>query len=174
MVLSYFDHAQSVADVIQISRYEELDTCKSVADLLEAGLLEPATGKTPKVTRPWVLDSLQESLPGPWEPSPLLWPLVALGFILPLLLYVPHNRGSFNMGLASLQPVDVRVVPEGPTRLRQAWALRMASPKDGGVALAMALGRPLAGKNPVPDLTLAPDPMAPLAPSPPPARTPRK
>ena len=40
MVLSYFDHPQSAREVIQISRYEELDTCKAVADLLEAGLLE--------------------------------------------------------------------------------------------------------------------------------------
>jgi hypothetical protein len=84
---------------------------------------------------------------------------VALGFLLPLALYVPHNRGSMNMGLASLQPVDVRVVPEGPTRLRQAWALRMAAPKDGGDLLAKELGRPLNEKNPVSDLTLLPDPM---------------
>jgi hypothetical protein len=80
-----------------------------------------------------------------------------------------------NMGLASLQPVDVRVVPEGPTRLRQAWALRMASPKDGGVMLAKDLGRPLDGPNPVPDLTKFPDPMVPPAtPSPEPAPTPKK
>jgi hypothetical protein len=95
---------------------------------------------------------------------------VAVGFILPLALYVPHHRGSMNMGLASLQPVDVRVVPEGPTRLRQAWALRMAAPKDGGVLLAKELGRPLNEKNPVTDLTLFPDPMIqPVIPPPGPA-----
>ncbi|MDR3683607.1 MAG: DUF4388 domain-containing protein [Geothrix sp.] len=163
MVLSYFEHPESIKDIIQVSRYEELDTCKAVADLLEAGLLEPITGKAPKVVRPWVMDGKAHQAPQDWEPSRLLWPLVAVGFLVPLLLYVPHHRGSMNMGLASLQPVDVRVVPEGPTRLRQAWALRMASRRDGGVLLARDLGRPLDGKNPVADLTKYPDPMVPAA-----------
>ncbi|MCE1203684.1 MAG: DUF4388 domain-containing protein [Holophagaceae bacterium] len=175
MVLSYFDHAQAIKDVVQISRYEELDTCKAIADLIEAGLLEPITGDAPKVVRPWVLDGHPDLVPGEWEASRLLWPIVALCFLLPLALYVPHHRGSMNMGLASLQPVDVRVVPEGPTRLRQAWALRMASPKDGGVALAKDLGRPLNGMNPVPDFSKFPDPMAQAAvPPPEPVPTPKK
>lgn len=175
MVLSYFDHAQSIKDVIQVSRYEELDTCKAIADLIEAGLLEPITGEAPKVVRPWVVDGHPDLMPKEWESSRLLWPMVALGFALPLALYVPHHRGSLNMGLASLQPVDVRVVPEGPTRLRQAWALRLASPKDGGLALANALGRPLDGPNPVADLSKLPDPMAqPAAASPEPTVSSKK
>ncbi|MBK9796009.1 MAG: DUF4388 domain-containing protein [Holophagaceae bacterium] len=175
MVLSYFDHAQCIKDAVQVSRYEELDTCKAIADLIEAGLLEPITGEAPKVLRPWVMDGPSSLAPREWDPSPLLWPLVALAFALPLLTYVPHHRGSMNMGLASLQPVDVREVPEGPTRLRQAWALRMASPKDGGVLLARSLGRPLKGSNPVPDLTRFPDPMAKPDPAPStPAPTARK
>jgi hypothetical protein len=170
MVLSYFDHPESIKEIIQVSRYEELDTCKAIADLIEAGLLEPTTGETPKVVRPWVMDGISEQAPKDWDPSRFLWPLVALGFLVPLMLYVPHHRGSMNMGLASLQPVDVRVVPEGPTRLRQAWAFRMVSPKDGGVLLAKDLGRPLDGMNPVPDLTKFPDPMVQVAvPSPEPA-----
>jgi hypothetical protein len=169
MVLSYFNHPQSINDIIQISRYEELDSCKAIADLIEAGLLEQISGEAPKVQRPWVAAANVKNAPKPWEPSNLLWPLVALGFLLPLALYVPHNRGSMNMGLASLQPVDVRIVPEGPTRLRQAWALRMAAPKDGGVLLAKELGRPLNEKNPVSDLTLLPDPM--LQPVTPPSGT---
>jgi hypothetical protein len=159
MVLSYFDHPQSINDIIQVSRYEELDSCKAIADLIEAGLLEQISGDAPKVQRPWVVAGSAKNAPKPLEQSNFLWPLVAVGFILPLALYVPHHRGSMNMGLASLQPVDVRVVPEGPTRLRQAWALRMAAPKDGGVLLAKELGRPLNEKNPVTDLTLFPDPM---------------
>lgn len=166
MVLSYFDHPQSPKDIIQISRYEELDTCKAIADLLEAGLLETLSGHAPKIVRPWVVDSHPDLAPGIWEPSTLLWPLVILGFALPLALYVPHHRGSLNLGLASLQPADLRVVPEGPTRIRQAWALRMAAPKDGGAALAKALGRPLGERNPVPDLSALPDPMVPPAPVP--------
>jgi len=175
MVLSYFEHPQSVNEIVQISRYEELDTCKAVADLLEAGLLEPVSGEIPKVVRPWVVDERSELAPKEWEASRFLWPLVALGFLLPLALYVPHHRGSVNMGLASMQPVDVRQVPEGPTRLRQAWALRMASPKDGGLALAAHLGRPLDGPNPVPDLLAFPDPMAvPPTPVPEPVPPPTK
>ncbi len=176
MVLSYFQEAQSIKDVIQVSRYEELDTCKAIADLYEEGLLEPISGDAPRVVRPWVVDGHPDLTPKEWDPSTLLWPLVALGFLVPLLLYVPHHRGSLNMGLASLQPVDVRVVPEGPTRLRQAWALRMASPKDGGTDLARELGRPLEGPNPVRDLSKLADPMAPapVTPVPGPVSTPKK
>ncbi len=174
MVLSYFDHAQCTTDAVQVSRYEELDTCKAIADLIEAGLLEPITGDAPKIVRPWVTDGPSELAPRDWDPSGWLWPLTALGFIVPLLLYVPHHRGSMNMGLASLQPVDVREVPEGPTRLRQAWALRMASPKDGGVLLAKNLGRSLKGMNPVPDLTQFADPMAQPPVLPEPAPIPKK
>jgi hypothetical protein len=166
MLLSYFEHAQSIKEVIQISRYEELDTCKAIADLIQAGLLEPITGEAPKVVRPWVMDETTVLARKEWDPSRLLWPLVTVGFLVPLAWYVPHHRGSMNMGLASLQPVDVRVMPEGPTRLRQAWALRMASRPDGGVALAKDLGRPLAGPNPVPDLAKLPDPLAPPSPAP--------
>jgi hypothetical protein len=161
VVLSCFDHPQSVNDLIQVSRYEELDTCKAIADLVEAGLLEPIGGDAPKVVRPWVVDGQGAFDVEDWEPSAFLWPLTVIAFLVPLALYVPHERGSVNLGLASLQPVDVGVVPEGPTRLRQAWALRMASPKDGGVALARSLGRPMTGGNPVPDLSSRPDPMAP-------------
>lgn len=160
MVLSYFETSQTIKEVIQISRYEELDSCKAIADLIEAGLLEPVMGDSPKVLRPWVMDGVSNPEPKPWESSPLFWPMVALALVLPLAFYVPHQRGSMNMGLASLQPVDVLVVPEGPTRVRQAWALRMAAPKDGGLNLAQGLGRPLDGRNPVPDLTQLPDPMA--------------
>ena len=175
VVLSYFGQAQTTTEVTQISRYEELDTCKAVADLLEAGLLVPLTGRTPKQAQLRAKAIAEDQPLKDWDPSPLLWPLVAVAVLVPLVLYVPHHRGSMNLGLASLQPVDVRVVPEGPTRLRQAWALRMASPKDGGVALAAALGRPLDGKNPVPDMMRLPDPMMPQArQAPEPAATPNK
>ena len=163
VVLSYFSQAQPTTEATQNRRYEELDTCMAVAALLEAGLLVPLTGRAPTQASLRAKASAQDQPLKDWDPSPLLWPLVALAFIVPLVLYVPHHRGSMNMGLASLQPVDVRVVPEGPTRLRQAWALRMASPQDGGTALAMALGRPLDGKNPVPDMMRLPDPMMPQA-----------
>lgn len=161
MVLSYFDHPQSAREITQISRYEELDTCKAIADLLEAGLLETKSGDIPvKVARPWV-EGHSGLAPDAWEPSPLLWPLVVLAFAVPLMMYVPHERGSVNLGLASLQPVSVRVVPDETTRLRHEWALRMAAPKDGGAALAKRLGSSVDGKNPVPDLASLPDPMAP-------------
>jgi hypothetical protein len=175
VVLSYFSTAQTTAEVTQISRYEELDTCKAVADLVEAGLLVPLEGRAPRQARLRIQAGAEDQAHRAWDPSSLLWPLVAVAFLVPLVMYVPHHRGSMNMGLASLQPVDVRVVPEGPTRLRQAWALRMASPKDGGTMLARELGRPLDGKNPVPDLVRLPDPMMPQARrAPEPAATPKK
>ncbi len=161
VVLSYFDHPQSIKDVTQVSRYEELDTCKAIADLVENGLLEPISGEAPKILRPWVTDGRSDYAPVVWKSSPLLWPLVGLLFAVPLVFYVPHERGSVNVGLASLQPVDVRVVPDGPARLRQDWAFRMASPKNGGLDLARKLGRPLEGRNPVEDLSRLPDPLAP-------------
>lgn len=162
MVLSYFEHPQSIKDVVQISRYEELDTCKAVADLIEAGLLAPAMGDSPRLDRPWGQEGATELLPVPGEPSPIFWPLVAVLIALPLWLYVPHDRGSLNVGLASLQPADLREAPDAAS-LRLDWELRMASPRDGGVGLAKAFGRPLPGRNPIADLTQLPDPLA-LAP----------
>ena len=164
VVLSYFDEAQSASDVVQQSRFDELDTCKAIADLIEAGLLEPARDSGSRATPAWMADGPEASVEPDWGPSGILWPLVALGIALPIALYVPQHRHSVNMGLASMQAVDARVVPAGDTRIRQAWALRMASPGDGGSMLAKELGRPLDGKNPVPDLTTQPDPMAPQAP----------
>ena len=160
VVLSYFEEAQSPSDVVQQSRFDELDTCKAVADLLEAGLLEPAHGPGSRATPAWMADGPAASIEPDWAPSGILWPLVALGIALPLAFYVPQHRHSVNMGLASLQAVDVQVVPAGDTRIRQAWALRMASPSDGGSMMAKEIGRPMDGKNPVPDLTTLPDPMA--------------
>ena len=171
VVLSYFDQPQTIQEVIQISRYEELDTCKCIADLLEQGLLQTLTLDAPKVIRPWVGDMpIQELVPEWSGPSNLLWPLTALLILLPIFLYVPRKAGSINVGLSSLQPVDVWVISDGATRARQDWAFRMAAPWDGGQGLAKALGRPLAGENPIPDFTRQPDPMkAPVVPVEPPA-----
>ena len=160
VVLSYFEGAQSALEVVQLSRFEELDTCKAIADLLEAGLLEPALGSTSRATPAWMADGDPATSEPEWAPSGILWPLVVLGVALPLVFYVPHHRHSMNMGLASLEAVDVRVMPEGDTRIRLNWALRMASRTDGGSMLARGLGRPQDGPNPVPDLTTLPDPMA--------------
>jgi hypothetical protein len=161
VVLSYFQQPQSIQEVIQISRYEELDTCKCIADLLERGLLQAMGMDAPKVIRPWVGDTPIQDLIPEWEgPSNLLMPAVVLLLAIPLTFWVNRQRGSINAGLASLQPVDVWVVADGPTWTRQNWAFRMASPADGGTALAKDLGRPLAGANPVPDFTKQPDPMA--------------
>jgi hypothetical protein len=180
MVLSYFEQPQSINEVIQVSRYEELDTCKSIADLIERGLLQALSSDAPKVVRPWVGDAPVAEKVQEWEgPSPLLWPLTLVFVAVPLLLYVPKTRGSLNAGLASLQPVDVWVVPDGTAKLRQDWAYRMAVPQDGGLALAQKLGRPMKD-NPIPDYTKSPDPMveppaaAPSAPEPPPSKGGRK
>ena len=162
MVLSYFDTAQSIDEVCQISRYEELDTCKTIGALLQLGLLQVVHDDAPKVVRPWVQDAPDQPLVDePKQPSALFWPALAAFLIIPLILYVPRRRGSINVGLASLQPADVQVLTDGQIRSLQDWAFMMASPHDGGLALAEALGRPLEGqKNPAPDLSQIPDPLA--------------
>lgn len=167
MVLSYFELPQSIEEVVQISRYDELDTCKAILSLIQKGLLEvSARTEVPRILRPWTEEVPDEpEAEAPAGRSPLLWPLVAVFLAVPLALWVPRGRGSFNLGLASLQPADVSVVNDGPTRLLLAWAFRMASPTDGGKPLAEALGRPMPGPNPVPDLSRLPDPLA--APAPP-------
>lgn len=162
MVLSYFDLPQSIEEIVQVSRYDELDTCKAILALMQKGLLEvTARTEIPRIVRPWVDDAPDEPLvEEPDTRSALLWPLVAVFLAVPLILWVPKGRGSYNLGLASLQPADVSVVNDGPTRMLQAWAFRMASPTDGGRPLAEALGRPMQGANPVQDLSKLPDPMA--------------
>ncbi|HJW43882.1 MAG TPA: DUF4388 domain-containing protein [Geothrix sp.] len=161
MVLSYFDTPQSIDEVCQISRYEELDTCKTIVSLLQLGLLQVAKEEAPKVVRPWVAEGGDQPLmEEPETPSPLLWPMLAVFLLAPLFLYVSHARGGLNVGLASLQPADVQVVPDGPTRTLQDWAFRMADPVGGGRALADELGRPMQGQNPVPDLTKQADPLS--------------
>ncbi|MBL0209903.1 MAG: DUF4388 domain-containing protein [Holophagaceae bacterium] len=160
-VLTYFEQSQSVQDVLLVSRYEELDTCKTIADLLEQGLIEPIRADVNRPSRPWTADDpdLGKS-DEPEGPSKVFWPWVAALVLFPLLTYVPKGRTSLNQGLASLQPADLRDTPDVVTRIRQAWALRMASPADGGIPLAKSLGRPLQdASNPVADLTKYPDPL---------------
>lgn len=164
-VLTYFREAQSINDVLQISRYEELDTCKHIAELYEQGLLEIAAREVPKPVRPWTDGAAQQpavAKPEPTGPWPFLWWTTAAFLLLPLLIgYVPRHRGSINAGLASFEPADVRIVTDRSTALQQAWAFRLADPKGGGVALAKTLGRPLdADYNPIEDFTRLPDPLA--------------
>jgi len=158
--LTYFSEPASIQDVLQVSRYDELDTCKLVADLLEMGLLETTTGPV-RVRHParWTQPREREAAP-PKGPSRLFWPAVCILLAGPLIAYVPRTRSSFNQGLACLQPVKVQpAVPDPGTAGRQAWALRLASPADGGAAMAKALGlAPRLGEA-VPDFTTRPDPL---------------
>jgi hypothetical protein len=178
-VLTYFTESQSIQSVIQITRYDELDTCKVIAELLEAGLLEISQEGGDRTAPPaWRLPMEARPIPAePAGPSPLLWPLVALLILVPIFTYVPWTRRSLNQGLASLQPSDVRSGLDRTTHDRMDWAFRMASPADGGVALAREMGTPLdQGKNPVPDFTKVPDtllmvpPPSPLPPATPAAK----
>jgi hypothetical protein len=159
-VLTYFAEPQSIQSVIQITRYDELDTCKVVAELLGAGLLEISQEGGDRTAPPaWGLPMEVRPIPQePAGPSPLFWPLVAVFILVPIFTYVPNTRSSFNQGLASLQPSDVRIGLDPTTHDRRAWAFRMAAPVDGGAALAAKLGTPLEGaRNPIPDFTKTPD-----------------
>jgi hypothetical protein len=159
--LTYFSEPTSIQNVLQISRYDELDTSKIIADLLEMGLLEVSSDSETKRTPLWNLPhpTGREAVQ-PGGPSLWFWPAVILFLAGPIALYVPHSRASLNQGLASLQRADVQLSTDPDTRSRQAWAFRMASPGDGGMALARSLGVRLEPQDrPIPDFTRFPDPL---------------
>jgi len=166
-LLTYFMDPQSIQSVVQISRYDELDTCKYVAELLEMGLLELARDEVLRGAALWAMPTASyPAPPKPSVPSVLLWPAAALLVAIPILTYVPHSRGSINQGLSSLQRADVQVGEDISSQELKAWAFRMASPADGGVELAKELGVPMGKSVKVaPDLTRQSDPMATPAPS---------
>jgi len=164
--LTYFNEPSSIQNVLQVSRYDELDTYKMIADLLEMGLLEVSPEAQEKRTPLWNLPREQDrEAAAPRGPSRLFWLMVGVLLAGPLIAYVPHGRASFNQGLASLQRPDVPVVSDPCTRDRQAWAFRMAAPGDGGAALAQSLGVRLEdGRKYIPDFTLLADPLGDLKP----------
>jgi hypothetical protein len=160
--LTYFEQPSSIQTVLQISRYDELDTYKIIADLLEMGLLEVTQDAQEQRVPLWNLPREKDrEAQAPSGPSGLFWLLVCLLLAGPVIGYVPRARSSFNQGLASLQRWEVQVAADPETRDRQAWAFRMASPRDGGAALARAMGVQLEpGRKAIPDFTVYPDPMA--------------
>jgi hypothetical protein len=159
--LTYFSEPTSIQNVLQISRYDELDTSKIIAELLEMGLLELSNDSETKRTPLWNLPhSTGREAVQPGGPSLWFWPAVVLFLAGPIALYVPHSRASLNQGLASLQRADVQLSTDPDTRSRQAWAFRMASPGDAGFALARSLGVRLEPQErPIPDFTRFPDPL---------------
>ena len=159
--LTYFAEPSSIQDVLQISRYDELDTSKLVAELLEMGLLEISDVVQGQRTPIWNQPREKEREAAASGPSAWFWPAVVVLLAGPLIAYVPQARSSLNQGLASLQRSDVHVATDSATRERQAWAFRMAAPADGGVALARSMGVDLqAGSVPIPDFSVYPDPLA--------------
>nr|WP_320131026.1 DUF4388 domain-containing protein [uncultured Holophaga sp.] len=162
-VLTYFAEPQSIAGALQITRYDELDTCKRIAELLESGLLEVALQAIPVPPPAWgAAPQSATSQREPAKPLSWFWAIVAILLAAPLLTYVRSGRESLNQGLASLQRADIRTVSDPDTRDRQDWALRLASPADGGVGLANRVGIVLEkARNPVPDFRRLPEPGAP-------------
>ena len=159
--LTYFNEPSSIQNVLQISRYDELDTYKMIADLLEMGLLEVSPDSQGQRAPLWNLPREQDrEAAAPKGPSRLFWAMVCVLLAGPLAVYVPRERSSFNQGLASLQRPDVPVATDPETRDRQAWAFRMAVPGDGGAALARSLDVRLEPRRrPMPDFTQLPDPL---------------
>jgi hypothetical protein len=161
-VLTYFGAPASIQNVLQISRYDELDTCKIIAQLMEAGLLEVSLEAEERQPFVWALPAAaSREAAVPEGPSRLFWPAVLLLIAFPLTFYVPHARASLNQGLASLQRSDIRVSTDPATLNRQIWAFRMASPADGGKALAKYLGCDNEGQPSMQDLTKLPNPLVP-------------
>jgi len=159
--LTYFEEPSSIQAVLQISRYDELDTCKLIADLLEMGLLEAVENTEAKRGPRWNMPTIANRTREPWPgPSHWFWPAVVLFIAGPVLTYVPMARTSLNQGLASLQRADVQVSTDPATRSRQLWAFRMAAGGKGDFALARSLGVDLtSGAKPLPDFTKFPDPL---------------
>jgi hypothetical protein len=161
-VLTYFGSSASIQNVLQISRYDELDTCKIIAQLLEAGLLEVSTEAEERQPFVWALPATaSREAAVPEGPSRLFWPAVAVLIAFPLAFYVPHARASINQGLASLQRTDLLVSADPGTLSRQLWAFRMASPSDAGKALAKYLGCDNGVLPSAPDFTKVPNPLVP-------------
>jgi len=160
-ILTYFAEPSSIQNILQISRYDELDTYKVIADLLEMGLLEVSPDAQAQRAPMWNLPREQDrETKAPIGPSRLFWLMVCILLAGPLIAYVPMDRDSFNQGLASLQRSDLHVATDPGTRERQAWAFRLVAPRDQAV-LAKALGVTLEqGPAPIPDFTQSPDPLA--------------
>ena len=178
-VLTYVNEPQSIQSILQITRYDELDTCKVIADLLEMGLLEISQEHVMPSTPAWELPlEVRREPMEPAGPSPWFWPLVVGLVLIPVATYVPHARASLNLGLGSLQPADVHIVADPVTQERQAFVLRMVSPADGGASIPPSLGiSPAFGHDAVPDLVKRPDPLFGPLPGPAPqpeAEAPRK
>ncbi len=140
-VLLYVSEPQSVQGILAITRYDELDTCKVIAELLEMGLLEISQDQFATLAPPWSIPSeTNRKVMVPTGPSPWFWPLVAALLLAPIFLYVPRSRASLNLGLGSLQASDVHVATDPVTRERQAFVLQMVAPADGGKSVAQRLG----------------------------------
>ncbi|MFZ1614382.1 MAG: DUF4388 domain-containing protein [Holophaga sp.] len=140
-VLMYVTEPQSIQGILQITRYDELDTCKVIAELLEMGLLEVSQEHVTTQTPSWSVPSdTQREVFEPAGPSAWFWPLVAVLLLTPIFLYVPKSRASLNLGLGSLQPSDVHVATDVITRERQNYVLRMVAPADGGKDVSRRLG----------------------------------
>jgi hypothetical protein len=166
VTLTYFAEPSSIQNVLQISRYDELDTCKIIAELLGLGLLTPQRQADQLRVPVWSMPLEQvQAAAAPPRPSVLFWPLVAAMLAVPLCFYVPRDHASPNRGLASLRPFDPHPLADPLTRERHTWAFQMASPRDHGQALADRLGCDLKpGLRPVPDYTGQPDPLAGIRP----------
>jgi hypothetical protein len=166
-VLTYFAEPSSIQDVLQVSRYDELDSCKIVADLLEMGYLVVSEAARDKRSPLWSQPGEKGREAASLEPSRLFWPAVWVLLAGSLIAYLPRARSPFNPGLASLERTEIRLPADPGTRDRQDWAFRMASPTDGGSALAKALGFTLdKGRQPIPDFTTHRDPLLDLTPPP--------
>jgi hypothetical protein len=162
VALTYFNVPASLQEVLQISRYDELETCKIIADLLDLKLLEPSPdAKEPRQPSWSVPLEMERQAAQPPGPSGLFWPLVAVLLAVPLLTYVRQAPGTLNQELASLHPGALAKAADRDLNERQAWSLRLAEPKDQGRALAKSLGLELdASLQAPPDFSAQPDPLA--------------
>lgn len=168
IVLTYFSEPQDLQSALQITRYDELETCKRIAELLEMGMLEiSTTSKSVKPIPSWKPDEVATVTvrkSQPVSPSGLLWPLLCVCVAIPVVLYTPADPHGLNQGLASLTFLAKSPAQDVQTRERMIFALALASPKDGGKAMARSLDITTEPYKALPNWLQEVDPMAPPPP----------
>jgi hypothetical protein len=136
VVLSYFEHPNSIQNALAVSRYYELETCKCIANLLERGRLEICDQNAiPPHYAADGISNIQKMqahfLPGH---SILFWPILAVCAILPIFCCMPKMlKLSINQGLRSIYSDDLIPVSNGQIEERQALVsiLKNANTENG-------------------------------------------
>jgi hypothetical protein len=123
IVLSYFEHANSIQDTINISRYYELDTCQCIANLLEWGYLEVCDQKSVSAhpIMQGISDIQKTKVQISQKPSPILWPLITVFTVVPIFTYTTKTINGINLGISSIYKNNLIFISNKQTEERKAF-----------------------------------------------------